>query len=1192
MHKLVQFLAERVQDVNNCESFECNQAFWVLEETKGVKTEFGAGNVLTIVEQVGTCSLSFKRAYGRYTKKKFLTTHPYFRSETFGLTDVFTVRAMEGSGAKPFTPGKPLRSQVLTRDDASSKQESPSSALTRSIVQALKDSTDSTMIVDTRIAKKAKPATDENVAEQLQSTTSVVSPMADTRNVDGNCSGSLDLNHLGNPIPLAKQLDSSIVDDIIHQLRSDKSQQKVSSQLQTLAHLVINRCTNDGIVTLNCTNTVKRSYTAKYAPMAKERKAESQLEGGRRHPRTIAKKAATLSQYFQIGTRDDAVLTALAEHLGYSVFLTSSLQLKDYDIIALRDYIGTSMRGISRMSQFMKTKKLPMIFPPNFVRLVAAYEAKGGPSFTTIQVPLYVNIREDKKQYCTFWYDRDPYRVAEDILSRAIMEGKFDNSFLFSALNNKFVLVFGGDKGGDMFSMLIRTANRKDGNSATYSQVLAQYEDGAECYDNLKITVYSKAYPVRGFIQLLLDDALIALAFKVQDRDGNRVDCRSSLLQIADLGKKSNFIPKDVSFELDSKRQEDNTVIQDVIPEIDGRPRKIIEVPIDVGDGHLKLTVHLVKASPEDLSFSAAVESTDEENGTKFFSGFRVAYDSNVIESFRWARNKILRVPIGTSVLVDQYHTMGFPSNDTKQSLIVSGIGSPSSSCSCLVCMARSTDFTSSLPTWQAEFKDDADEPSLQYGPDAPIREGTLSYRKCYERYAVETGDGLYAKSYEASMVDKRASGSVVHEPLADVPPAKESMSPMHASQGVFTHFSDSLRSRLHDIDKQGPWMKEVGKVMEAAEQMIVKDDNWRVEHKASLEFDKQRIVLEKKKLAEKDTNSVLKLSEEITTNKSVKMEHAKTSEYGKNNLLRTGAKELLADIKKYLKSKKPKGPAEYHFNRSIELHANVRYQAQHSGFELTNKDGLKALDKWDDICESTALSYPRDSSTIQKQIVQLMKESKTIAGPLLQLSKLLKSQEKFNDQRLRTLKVAIARLSKAWRKALPGKDVFIKLHHIECHMLSFVMLYRMVGRLSEEGFEACHPTLNAVQKILKSIVNTQQRITTMGRRFNVRSDDNVQSVISEIKTKTQGPKRGKYNKTINLRVSENLEHVECGTLRASIEYPGHALISTGGLIPDAWVDVKLMAAFGRVPASWSNSFQACPGIGQSQQQKAKFFKG
>ena len=1188
----MEIFVKRVQDTQACTTFQCGKSFWVLEVTGKTKKE--VPGAFPLVDQVGTCSLSLKDAYGRYAAKNMLQRHPHLRCEVFGTVKVFTVLALDESGAVvSYMAGKPGRSQIITSDVMNDASDCPNAALTSSILGMLPIKASLQ-----KIRKKAKVSKSQSSHDQNESSVEqplVVTPTSGDppilHNVDHDSIGiDLDSNDQVKPIYSAKLVDS-VIAQVIRNLRDEQS--IVSSELQTLAQLVVKRCTNEnGVSSLECHNVVLRRFTAEYVYLAKQRKDASKLEVGR-NPRAVTKKAKTVAQIIsQLGSQKISVLQALAKQEGFSIFLTSSLILQDYEIIALRDYIGTSMRGVVRMSHFMKAKELPMLFPPNFVRLVAKYEAKGGPSFMTAQVPLYTNKKEDKKQFCTFWWDRDPHRVAEDILSRSILDSSFEESITFSSVDKKFILVFGGDKGGEMFSMLIRTANRRDGNSSRHSQVLAQYEDGAECYDNLRQTVYSDTYPVRSFVQLLLDNQLVALAFKVKNGQST-IDCCSSLVQVTDLGKKASFIPNNVKFELLSK----NNTTQYVIPEIDCRQlRKLIEVPIDVGDGHLHLLLRLVEASATELSDSGI--DGDTENGTRYFSGYIVIYETKVVESFRWARNRILRVPLEASVSLEQYQTIGFPSNDTKQSLIVSGICSAASSCPCLVCVARSSEFTERLPSWQSEYKDESTDDitvqQQQYGPDAPLRTGPMGYRQCYERYIGETGEGQFAKTYDARMKDKRASGSVVFAPLADVPHEKESMSPMHASQGIFTHFSDCLRGKLHAIDKDGQWMVHVHTVLTAAKQYLAghQDDSWRINHMISQDYDKKRAVLAKKKDTATDLNSILKLSDEIANVKDVKQEHAKTSGYDQKNLLQAGAKETQQSIEKYLKSKKPKGPAEYTFNRSIELHANIRFQAQHSGFELTNKDGIKVLAVWDKVCKSTAMSYPHHLDTIGKQICELMNDSKKIARPLLQLSKLLKSQDKFTDQHIRKLKFVVAQLSKEWRKVLSGKKVFLKLHHVECHILSFAILYRMVGRLSEEGFEACHPVMNAVQRVLKSIVSTQQRVATFGRRLNVRSDDKVQSVISDVNKKFTGPKRGTYNKTtINLRVSEELEFMECGTCTPSSEFPGFSVLSVGGIIPNEWRDVYLMSAHGHVPSYWSSSFQLDPELGSSQKQHSKFFR-
>jgi hypothetical protein len=78
--------------------------------------------------------------------------------------------------------------------------------------------------------------------------------------------------------------------------------------------------------------------------------------------------------------------------------------------------------------------------------------------------------------------------------------------------------------------------------------------------------------------------------------------------------------------------------------------------------------------------------------------------------------------------------------------------------------------------------------------------------------------------------------------------------------------------------------------------------------------------------------------------------------------------------------------------------------------------------------------------------------------------------------------------LSKQWPTVFPDKNVFIKLHHIEAHVIHFILMYQMYGRLSEEGFEACHPLMSQIQSIVGKIVGTGQRINAFGRRLQMKS--------------------------------------------------------------------------------------------------------
>ena len=59
----------------------------------------------------------------------------------------------------------------------------------------------------------------------------------------------------------------------------------------------------------------------------------------------------------------------------------------------------------------------------------------------------------------------------------------------------------------------------------------------------------------------------------------------------------------------------------------------------------------------------------------------------------------------------------------------------------------------------------------------------------------------------------------------------------------------------------------------------------------------------------------------------------------------------MLEESKRCVESpKKPKGPAEFVFNRAVEAFGGVRYRAEHGGYELSNADGIKVLEAWDKI--------------------------------------------------------------------------------------------------------------------------------------------------------------------------------------------------------------------------------------------------
>lgn len=97
-----------------------------------------------------------------------------------------------------------------------------------------------------------------------------------------------------------------------------------------------------------------------------------------------------------------------------------------------------------------------------------------------------------------------------------------------------------------------RVANHANGDAARYCQLLGLFENGIECYDNLRDTIISTMVPIRSFLQLLLDDKLVALILTVETDDGVR-HCICVLVQRLDLERGAEFIPNDVKFTLSSE---------------------------------------------------------------------------------------------------------------------------------------------------------------------------------------------------------------------------------------------------------------------------------------------------------------------------------------------------------------------------------------------------------------------------------------------------------------------------------------------------------------------------------------------------------------------------------------------------------------------------------------------------------------
>lgn len=616
-----------------------------------------------------------------------------------------------------------------------------------------------------------------------------------------------------------------------------------------------------------------------------------------------------------------------------------------------------------------------------------------------------------------------------------------------------------------------------------------------------------------------------------------------------------------------------------------------VEVPVAVGDSELNLTVRLVRSSRQDIE--SQKESDSNTNDTKYYSGFHLECNGEQVRCQRWTRSSMIAVPPGARVSVKTYQTMGYPSNDTKQTLLISGFCSATCHCPCLGCRQRKVMFTELRPEWQKEF--DSPNEKTMCGTDAPLRKGENSNKANYERWQENTGYGMYhikdqsAKDKE----NKLESASVSHPPLLFIPYEKETYAPMHAPQGVFTHMNDETRKRIQVIEDKGPWMVRVRSVRDEAVDMAKTDAEYNTLHKQSIQFDTDIKQKEKSKRYQQGRGEhnnqtlMVQYDTEIEALRSGKKQHSENTGYGQKTLLVKGANELLSAIKVYEDApKKPKGPAQYAFDSAQRHYGNATFNAQHGGKEMAHKHGLQVLEQWSKVAVATVGVYTEDKNPdLRRALEELFQCVKRVADPLLVMSKILKSQEKIEGETLTNLRDAIVSLSKAWREVFEKANVFLKLHHIEFHVWVFVLVNQMYGRLSEEGFESCHPLINDVQQILAGMVSTQQRVKTFGRRMNVKSDDNVQGINDDVRNKLKGKPRGTYKKTA--RSGDDLEYLTCGSIVKREN--GYLVLSSGGMIPESWEDVFLLVAVNKAPEEWHRVFNDDDDLAEEKKQKAKY---
>ena len=210
------------------------------------------------------------------------------------------------------------------------------------------------------------------------------------------------------------------------------------------------------------------------------------------------------------------------------------------------------------------------------------------------------------------------------------------------------------------------------------------------------------------------------------------------------------------------------------------------------------------------------------------------------------------------------------------------------------------------------------------------------------------------------------------------------------------------------------------------------------------------------------------------------------------------------------------------------------------------------------------------------------------LAGPLCTLACLMKSQKKLGTSEIAAMTLALCTLWIAWILNFPDQHFFPKLHHILAHMLFFAMMFQMIGRISEEGMESCHPQINTQATILKSMGSSKARMETFARRIQAHLDPETAAANArfrrEKRSKANRPKKyRKQDRSTRLSDSHDAEvdDLDDGP-------PGCKIVNYETLIKEEWAEVFDLCVRGRVPSSWCEAINNNSDISLVAKAKAR----
>ncbi|CAB9507987.1 unknown protein [Seminavis robusta] len=487
------------------------------------------------------------------------------------------------------------------------------------------------------------------------------------------------------------------------------------------------------------------------------------------------------------------------------------------------------------------------------------------------------------------------------------------------------------------------------------------------------------------------------------------------------------------------------------------------------------------------------------------------------------------------------------------------GQGTAAVMCPCTICIARKKEFASYLTA----------PPNEQ----APNREGDLANPNVYEAFIADAKglvEWVRLNSAGRARALKLKYHSVVHEPLLYTMPELNSCSGMHVSSGLLTHCTLKVLEYLGELDKSTPWLMELTDMVEEAKQYV----RTATDSTEKLRKTDAKIARDIKAAASMAPMMVEQLQAERETISSKLRAETKARDAAK--LFIEKGSEFLGGVAKKTKSRIV-GPATYCFRKAYEVDGRVGFRVENSGFELSNGDGIRVLERREKIVDRMKRVFD-DNLPMQQAVDKMMDTYLKLASLLYWMSVTMKSQRKWSLEQCEEFESTAREYAKLWLSFAGGDNedpaIFNKLHVLVTHIPQFVRTNGMLGRCSEEGFESSHKCIEKVRDPLKCMTSTEDRAHTIYRRIMLQSRPEIERTFESINERFSQKKRGSYNKDpTKMKTADSAP--AGGDVVDSLSLPDGFIQSINGyVIKASWKDHFEFVCFSKVPSSWSTVFR------------------